>query len=177
MTDNNVKKLCAYCIDCVKCSGRNDNFLNILKNDNLKIENDFFESDDKNVIKFLLNKNELNLYYACDFIANMPLLYCEAELKRIDNKIVIEKKEELNINISLISSLLDNEEEEIEKIINDLLEIEEPSKIDFEKFLNGLLKKNIEVKKEEFLILSKTPENIIGLLSELNQVKKYYENI
>jgi hypothetical protein len=104
------------------------------------------------------------------------LLYCEAELIREGDKIRLAYDEEgMGVNVGLISSLLDNDMDTIEHVINDLLEIDEPCKIDFKKVLSGLINLDgLTIVNNEAIILTKTPESIAGLVNELKIISELY---
>lgn len=186
---NNIKKLASYCLDCIKSTGRNDNFLNLKSKENkIFVTNDnIFEADNKSIIKIMneleQNKTVMSLYTSklmlCGCYKNKiyytPILYNYAELKRTNDKIELIQDEETIINFSLLASLLDEEEEIIEKVTSDLLEIENLEKVDFKKILAGLINiEKLEIKEEKTIILSKTAENIAGLMNELKQIINFY---
>ena len=196
---DNTKKLISYCLDCIKHTGRASGFNNLLSNKENKIVilNDNgtdnggcayqFPADNKEIVqimtKYALNQSTISLLcgrlFLCGQIsANQkyysPLLYADAELIRQGDNIILDcNEDEFNINAGLISSLLDNDEDVIENVINQLIEIENPAHIDFEKVLCGLIdfqRYGLEIKRQSALILAKTPESIAGLVNELKQI-------
>lgn len=191
MSENNVKKLCGYMAECVKFQGKTNNAFNNLKSnkDNKIIITDktTWASDDREITELMtlaqLNKNTMSLTY-CDMflIGNKsrqdyyaPILYTDAELKRDGDIIRLDYDETcMSVNIGMLSSLLCNELLEVENIINQILEINEPQKIDFISVLRGLIPEidNMEIKKQKAIVLAKTPDNIQGLLSELKQIEQ-----
>lgn len=192
MYSNNVKKLVNYMSECVKYQGRTNNAFNNLKSnkDNKIIMTDAteFEADNKEIIEMMtlqaLNKNTMSIIKGGLFLEGergrdkffSPLLYSEAELIREGDKIrLICDDDGMSVNVGLISSLLENDSEKVENIISQLLEIEQPEKIDFKKVLSGLINLDgFEIKEENAIILAKTPDNIQGLLSELKQIDELY---
>lgn len=199
---DNTKKLISYCLDCIKHTGRASGFNNLLSNKDNKIIilNDNadnatdngggvyqFPADNKEIVqimtKYALNKSTMSLLYGRLFLCGQisanekyysPLLFADAELIRQGDNIILEcNEDELNINTGLISSLLENDEDIIENVISQLIEIENPAHIDFEKVLCGLIdfqRYRLEIKKQDALILAKTPESIAGLVNELRQI-------
>ena len=105
-----------------------------------------------------------------------PLLYCPAELVRNNDRIILKYDiDEISINVGLIASLLENNEDYIENIINQLIEIERPEQIDFKKVLLGLINLDeITIKDETAIILARTPESIAGLVAELRTIADSY---
>lgn len=193
MSNNNIKKLTLYCLDCVKATGKNAAFNNLRGNKENKviITNDFvFESDNKEIIdiltKYALNKSTMSLFYGSLFIEGeknknkyySPLLFTECELIREGDKITLNyDKDSMSINISVISSLLDNNDSDIiENVINTLLNIDEPLNIDLKKVLSGLI--NLDgltiTENQNAIILTKTPESVAGLVNELKTIAELY---
>ena len=184
---NNIQKLCSYCLDCVKAT-RSTAFNNLKSSKDNKIiitSANEFAADNKDIIDIMtkqaLNKSTMGIFkgmYIIEGIKNKnkyyaPLLYADAELIRNGDKITLDyDMDGFMLNVGLIASLLDNNEEKIENIISQLLEIENPEKIDFEKVLNGLINLDgMTIKKDEAIILSKTPESVAGLINELKLIK------
>ena len=192
MTMNNTKKLCLYCLDCVKATGRASGFNNLKKNKENKViitNSTEFDADNKAIIEMMtkqaLNKSVMGIYAGYLMLQGVkgkeqfysPLLYCEAELKRDnDGKIKLQYDEnDLSVNVGLISSLLENDSDIIENTINQLLDIDEPCRIDFKKVLSGLINLDgFEIKEEKAIILTRTPESVAGLINELKQISEYY---
>lgn len=186
----NVKKLCLYCADCVKSSNRA--FNNLKSNKDNKIiytDDNEFKADNKAIIDIMtlaaLNKSTMSIYKGFLFLEGekgrnkfySPLLYTPAELIREGEKIILQY-DDICINIGLISSLLENDSDIVENVINQLMEIEEPACVDFESILRGLINLDgFEIKKENAIFLSKTAENVAGLINELKKISEYYCNI
>lgn len=184
---NNIKKLCLYCLDCIKSTSKNSDFVNLKKNKDNKIiitDKEEFDANNKEIVKIItkqaLNKSTMGIYTGFLMLENKkyysPLLYCEAELIRENDKIkLIYDTDAITINVSLIAALLDNDSDIIENAINQLLEIENPEQIDFKKILSGLINiDDIEIKEEKSIILAKMPESIAGLVNELKQIAELY---
>jgi len=191
MSENNVKKLTLYCLDCVKASGRVSGFNNLKSNKENKIiitDATEFEADNKEIIEIMtlqaLNKSTMSIIKGGLFLEGQrgkdkfysPLLYSEAELIREGDKIrLVSDEEGMSVNVGLISSLLENDSEKVENIISQLLEIENPEKIDFKKILSGLINLDgFEIKEQNAVILAKMPENIAGLINELKTIAELY---
>lgn len=187
---NNIKKLLLYSLDCVKATGRASGFNNLKSKKENKIiitDANEFESDNKEIIEMMtlqaLNKSTMSIIKGGLFLEGQrgkdkfysPLLYSEAELKRNGDKIELLTDDEMSVNVGLISSLLENDSEKVENIISQLLEIENPEKIDFKKVLSGLINLDgFEIKEENAVILAKMPENIAGLINELKTIAELY---
>ena len=187
---NNIKKLTLYCLDCVKATGRASGFNNLKSNKENKIivtDATEFEADNKDITEIMtlqaLNKSTMSIIKGGLFLEGQkgkdkfysPLLYSEAELVREGDKIKLVCDDEVSVNIGLISSLLENDSEKVENIISQLLEIENPEKIDFKKVLSGLINiDGFEIKEQNAVILAKMPENIAGLINELKQISELY---
>lgn len=190
MCNSNVKKLVLYCMDCVKACGRASGFNNLKSNKENKIiitDSTEFEADNKGIIEMMtlqaLNKSTMSIIKGSLFLEGVrgkdkffsPLLYSEAELKRNGDKIELLTDDEMSVNVGLISSLLENDSEKVENIISQLLEIEQPEKIDFKKVLSGLINlEGFEIKEQNAVILARIPENLAGLISELKQISEMY---
>lgn len=186
-----IKKLCDYCIDCVKSAGRISGFNNLKSDKNNRIiitDATEFEADNKEVVEMMtlyaLNRSTMNILRGCLFVEGVkghnryysPLLYTEAELIREDDKIrLLYDEDNVTINIGLISSLLDSDIDIVENTINQLLDIENPEKIDFKKVINGLINlEGLTIKDETAVILARLPESTAGLLNELKIISNEY---
>ena len=190
MCNSNVKKLVLYCLDCVKACGRSSGFNNLKSNKENKIiitNANEFESDDKGIIEMMtlqaLNKSTMSIIKGSLFLEGSrgrdkfysPLLYCEAELIREGDKIKLVADDDMSINVGLISSLLENDADIVENTITQLLEIEQPEKIDFKKVLSGLINlEGLTITNDNAVILAKMPENIAGMVTELKQIAELY---
>jgi hypothetical protein len=187
---NNIKKLVLYSLDCAKATGRTSGFNNLKSNKENKIiiTNDIeFEADNKEITEIMtlqaLNKSTMSIIKGGLFLEGQkgkdkfysPLLYSEAELIREGDKIKLVCDDEMSVNVGLISSLLENDSEKVENIISQLLEIEQPEKIDFKKVLSGLINLDgFEIKEQNAVILARIPENLAGLISELKTIAELY---
>lgn len=189
---SNIKKLTLYCIDCIKACGRSSAFNNLRSNKDNKIlitSETSWASDCKEVIEIMtlaaLNKSTMSIIKGALMAEGVikkekfysPLLYCEAELKRDGYKIRLEyDNDNIEINYSLLSSLLDNDSEIVENVVNQLMEIENPEQIDFISVLKGLMPNinGLTIKKENAVILAKSPESVAGLINELKQISEIY---
>ena len=191
MNNNNIKKLTLYCLDCVKSTGKNAAFNNLRGNKENKviITSDIeFESDNKDVIeimtKYALNKTTMGIYRGGLILEGTkgknkyysPLLFTECELIREGDKIMLNYDDDnITVNVGLIASLLDNDTEIVENVINQLLSIENPQNIDFKKVLSGLINLDgLSIKDEHAVILARTPESIAGLVNELKTIAELY---
>ena len=188
---SDIKKLCLYCLDCIKSSGKNTAFNNLKGNKDNKItitDAEQFKADNKEIIDIMtlqaLNKSTMQIFkgylIAEGTIKNQkyctPLLYMPAELERNGDKINLICDDDFEINYSFISSLLDNDVEKVEIIVNQLQQIEEPEKIDFTAVLKGLIPdiNKLSIKNKQAVILAKNPENIAGLINELKMISEEY---
>lgn len=188
---NNTKKLLLYSLDCIKATAKNSVFNNIKGSKENKIivtDSKEFESDNKEIIeimtKYALNKTTMGIYAGAMILDGTkgkdnfysPVLYTDAELVRDGDRIrLVYDEDGMSINVGLIASLLDNNEEKIENIINDLLNIENVEKIDFKKVLSGLINlDNLTIKDEKSVILAKIPESLAGLINELKLISELY---
>lgn len=188
---NNTKKLILYCLDCVRACGRSSAFNNLKGNKDNKIiitNNIEFEADNKEIndimTKYALNKSTMGIYAGRLFLEGerkkekfySPLLFTEAELIREGDKIKLQyDKDCMSVNVGLIAALLDKDSDIIEHTINEILNIEEPCKIDFKKVLSGLIDiEGMTIKEENAIILTKTPESVAGLINELKTISELY---
>ena len=191
MCNSNIKRLVLYCLDCVKATGRaNNSFNNLKSNKENKIiitDSTEFEADNKEIIEIMtlqkLNKTTMAIIKGGLFLEGSrgrdkfysPLLYSEAELIREDDKIKLITDDGMSVNVGLISSLLENDSEKIENIISQLLEIDNPEKIDFKKVLSGLINlEGLAIKEQNAVILANIPNNTAGLIQELKQIADLY---
>ena len=191
MCNSNIKRLVLYCLDCVKATGRaNNSFNNLKSNKENKIiitDSTEFEADNKEIIEIMtlqkLNKTTMSIIKGGLFLEGQrgkdkfysPLLYSEAELIREDDKIKLITDDGMSVNVGLISSLLENDSEKIENIISQLLEIDNPEKIDFKKVLSGLINlEGLAIKEQNAVILANIPNNTAGLIQELKQIADLY---
>lgn len=183
-----IKKLASYCLDCVKYSGRGGAFNN-LKNAKMYITNsDMFKADDKKIneimMAYALNQGTMSLIYGRLFLEGQqgkssyysPLLYTECRLERDGDIIRLKKDENFTINVGLIACLLDKDADIIEASMEQLLNIEEPEKIDFKAVLKGIIPdfKGLKITDKNAVILAKMPESTAGLIAELKEIIKNY---
>lgn len=189
MTDNNVKKLCNYMYSCVRESLKSASFRNLNScKDNKVVVTDktTFESDDKDILEVMtihaLNKSTMDLLQGELFIEGKhgkdlyftPLLYSTASLSREGDKITLSIEDDKSLNIGAISGLLENNEEEIELIISQLNELENPE-INLKKVLEGLINMDgLKIVDKKAVILATLPNATAGLLSELKQIAEIY---
>lgn len=188
----NVKKLILYSMDCLRAMGRNSAFNNLKGNKDNKIivaDVEEWQADCKEIVEIMttqaLNKTTMSIYKGM-LIAQgeikkekfySPLLYCEAQLIREGDKIKLEyDKDDIEINYGLLSSLLDNDNEIVETVVNQLMNISNPEEVDFLSVLSGLIPSinQLTVKDENVVILAKNAEHIAGMLNELKQISEMY---
>ena len=183
---NNIKKLCLYSLDCIK-STKNNAFCNLKssKDNKIYITNDLeFNADNKEIVeimtKYALNKSTMSVLYGRYIVESnkyyCPLLFTDAELVRNGDKIELIYNDDFEINYSLISSLLENDVEIVENVVNQIMTIENPEQIDIISVLNGLIPdfKKLDIKNEKSIILTKTPESIAGVINELRLISELY---
>lgn len=186
MSENNVKKLTLYCLDCVRSCGKSSGFNNLKSNKENKIivtESAEFGADNREIIEMMtlyaLNKSTMGIYKGSLILEGSkgrdkfysPLLFAPVELVRLGDKIIVQA-EEMSANVGLISSLLENDVDIIENTINQLLDVEA---VDFKKVISGLINLNdFNIKDEKILFLTKTPESVAGLINELKLISSEY---
>ena len=81
--------------------------------------------------------------------------------------------DEKNLNVGAISSLLENDEEKIELIIQQLIDnIENPN---INKLLASIVNmQGVEIQRKNAIILAKLPDATAGMLEELKEISKKY---
>jgi len=192
MSENNVKKLVGYSMDVLKTLGRKSAFNNLKGNKENKIiitNAEEWQADYKEIVEMMtiqaLNKTTMTIYKGFYTVEGeikkekfySPLLYCEAQIIREGNKLKLDyDKDDIEINYSLVSSLLDNDDEKIEVIVNQLMDISNPEEIEILSVLSGLIPSinQLNIKKENLVILAKNSEHIAGMLNELKQIYEMY---
>lgn len=192
MSENNVKKLVGYSMDVLKTLGRKSAFNNLKGNKENKIiimNAEEWQADYKEIVEMMttqaLNKTTMTIYKGFYTVEGeikkekfySPLLYCEAQIIREGDKLKLDyDKDDIEINYSLVSSLLDNDDEKIEAIVNQLMDISNPEEIDILSVLSGLIPSinQLNIKKENLVILAKNSEHIAGMLNELKQIYEMY---
>ena len=94
-------------------------------------------------------------------------------LKIEDDFIKLSISDEKNLNVGAISSLLENDEEKIELIIQQLIDnIDNPN---IDKLLASLVNmQGVEIQRKNAIILAKLPNATAGLLEELKEISKKY---
>ena len=179
----NIKKLLQYQYECIRQSIKASSFNNLESNKENKIliiEGDIFKGDNKNIIdmmtKYALNKSNMSLLYSELFIKGnkiySPIVYCTAELIRENDKIILKKDENFELNVGVIANLCEGEEEKIENIMSQLLNVD---CCDLPTVMNGLLNmEDIEIIKQRAIILAKMPDATAGLLNELKTIAELY---
>lgn len=192
MCNSNVKKLVGYSMDVLKTLGRKSAFNNLKGNKENKIiitNAEEWQADYKEIVEMMttqvLNKTTMTIYKGFYNVEGeikkekfySPLLYCEAQIIREGDKLKLDyDKDDIEINYSLVSSLLDNDDEKIEVIVNQLMDISNPEEIDILSVLSGLIPSinQLNIKKENLVILAKNSEHIAGMLNELKQIYEMY---
>lgn len=191
-----IKKLTSYCLDCVKYSGRCGAFNNLNSNNSnivysLYSDISEFEASDKKIneimMSYALNKGTMTLLLGKLFLKGTlnkktqlysPLLYTGCMLTREGDIIKLTHDNDFIINVGLIACLLDKDTDIIEASIEQLLNIEEPEKIDFKSVLTGIIPdmKEVEIIDKSAVILAKMPESTAGLIAELKEIVKLCNN-
>lgn len=181
---NNIKKLCLYCLDCVKSTAKGN-----MKAEKTIIDNNngLFNADDKEIndllIKSKLNQSTMSLIYGFKWFIkenNTPLLYyTDIEIIRESDKIkILFDDDNLTINFNFLASLFDNDIEIVENITEQLTDITTDLKnIDFKAVLMGLIGEKLKdytIINQNAVMLVKMPENVAGLINELKQIQAEY---
>ena len=122
---NNIKKLCLYCLDCIKSTAKGN-----MKAEKTIITIDgVFNADNKEIndllIKSKLNQSTMSLIYGFKWFIkenNTPLLYySDIEIIRESDKIkILFDDDNLTINFNFLASLFDNDIEIVENITEQL---------------------------------------------------------
>jgi hypothetical protein len=190
-----INNMCLYYKDCIReevksssfrnLTGNKDNKLVEVSNNNLK-----FNLDNEKIIEIMtlseINKLDRQLIYGEMFITGninknvyyTPLRYFDLKLYRQGHHIVGEyDKDNPILNIGAISTLLDNEPELIENSINTLLDYVTSNEL--ETVLKSLVDlKGLRVESnKKAIILAKVPDASAGLIRELDEIAKVYDNI
>ena len=183
---NNIKKLCLYCLDCVKSTAKGN-----MKAEKTIITIDgVFNADNKEIndllIKSKLNQSTMQLIYGFKWFIknkenNTPLMYyTDVEIIRESDKIkILLNDDNLTINFNFLASLFDNDIEIVENITEQLTEFTtiDLKNIDFKAVLMGLIGdklKDYTIINQNAIMLVKMPENTAGLCLELKEIAKIY---
>lgn len=176
-----INKICLYSYDIIREEFKSNSFKNLKSNKDNKII--FVDGEkmpiDKEIMDVMqsyeLNKGGLNLLYGSYFLEGekifTPLIYQDLKLN-VDGFNISDEK---NLNVGAISSLLENDEEKIEIIIQQLIDnIENPN---IDKLLASLVNmQDVEIQRKNAVILAKLPNATAGLLEELKEISKKYDN-
>ena len=178
-----INKICLYSYDIIREEFKSNSFKDLKSNKNNKII--FIDGEKmpigKEIIDVMqsyeLNKGGLNLLYGSYFLDGekifTPLIYQDLKLNVDGDAINFNISDEKNLNVGAISSLLENDEEKIELIVQQLIDnIENPN---IDKLLASLVNmQNVEIQRKNAIILAKLPNATAGLLEELKEISKIY---
>ena len=178
-----INKICLYSYDIIREEFKSNSFKNLKSNKDNKII--FVDGEkmpiNKEIIDIMqsyeLNKGGLNLLYGSYFLEGekifTPLIYQDLKLNVDGDAINFNISDEKNLNVGAISSLLENDEEKIEIIIQQLIDNLENPNID--KLLASLVNmQDVEIQRKNAIILAKLPNATAGLLEELKEISKKY---
>lgn len=178
-----INKICLYSYDIIREEFKSNSFKNLKSNKDNKII--FIDGDKMPINKeimdvmqsYELNKGGLNLLYGSYFLEGekifTPLIYQNLKLNVEGDTINLIVFDEKNLNVGAISSLLENDEEKIELIIQQLLDNLDNPNID--KLLASLVNmQDVEIQRKNAVILAKLPNATAGLLEELKEISKKY---
>ena len=180
-----INKICLYSYDIIREEFKSNSFKNLKSNKDNKVI--FVDGEkmpiDKEIIDVMqsyeLNKGGLNLLYGSYFLEGekifTPLIYQDLKLNVDSDAINLNISDERNLNVGAISSLLESDEEKIELIIQQLIDnIENPN---IDKLLASLVNmQDVGIKRKNAIILAKLPNATAGLLEELKEISKKYDN-
>ena len=180
-----INKICLYSYDIIREEFKSNSFKNLKSNKDNKII--FVDGEkmpiNKEIIDIMqsyeLNKGGLNLLYGSYFLEGekifTPLIYQDLKLNVDGDAINFNISDEKNLNVGAISSLLENDEEKIELIIQQLIDnIDNPN---IDKLLASLVNmQDVEIQRKNAIILAKLPNATAGLLEELKEISKKYDN-
>ena len=178
-----INKICLYSYDIIREEFKSNSFKDLKSNKNNKII--FIDGEKmpigKEIIDVMqsyeLNKGGLNLLYGSYFLDGekifTPLIYQDLKLNVDGDAINFNISDEKNLNVGAISSLLENDEEKIELIVQQLIDnIENPN---IDKLLASLVNmQGVEIQRKNAIILAKLPNATAGLLEELKEISKIY---
>ena len=180
-----INKICLYSYDIIREEFKSNSFKNLKSNKDNKII--FVDGEkmpiDKKIMDVMqsyeLNKGGLNLLYGSYFLEGekifTPLIYQDLKLNVDGDAINFNISDEKNLNVGAISSLLENDEEKIEIIIQQLMDNLDNPNID--KLLASLVNmQDVEIQRKNAIILAKLPNATAGLLEELKEISKKYDN-
>ena len=180
-----INKICLYSYDIIREEFKSNSFKNLKSNKDNKI---IFVDGEKMPINkeimdimqsYELNKGGLNLLYGSYFLEGekifTPLIYQDLKLKVDGDMINFNIYNEKNLNVGAISSLLESDEEKIELIIQQLIDNLDNPNID--KLLASFVNmQGVEIQRKNAIILAKLPNATAGLLDELKEISKKYDN-
>ena len=161
-----INKICLYSYDIIREEFKSNSFKNLKSNKDNKI---IFVDGEKMPINkeimdvmqsYELNKGGLNLLYGSYFLEGekifTPLIYQDLKLNVDGDAINFNISDEKNLNVGAISSLLENNEEKIELIIQQLIDnIDNPN---IDKLLASLVNmQDVEIQRKNAIILAKLP--------------------
>lgn len=179
---NNIKKLCSYCLDCVKSTAKG----NMKAEKTITTIDGVFNADNKDIndllIKSKLNQSTMQLIYGYKWFIkenNTPLMYyTDVEIIRESDKIkILLNDDNLTINFNFLASLFDNDIEIVENITEQLTDLTDLKNINFKAVLMGLIGEKLKdytIINQNALMLVKMSENVAGLINELKQIEAEY---
>ena len=180
-----INKICLYSYDIIREEFKSNSFKNLKSNKDNKII--FVDGEkmpiDKEIMDIMqsyeLNKGGLNLLYGSYFLEGekifTPLIYQDLKLNVDGDAINFNISDEKNLNVGAISSLLESDEEKIELIIQQLIDNLDNPNID--KLLASLVNmQDVGIQRKNAIILAKLPNATAGLLEELKEISKKYDN-
>lgn len=180
-----INKICLYSYDIIREEFKSNSFKNLKSNKDNKII--FVDGEkmpiDKEIMDVMqsyeLNKGGLNLLCGSYFLEGekifTPLIYQDLNLNVDGDMINLTISDEKNLNVGAISSLLESDEEKIELIIQQLIDNLENPNID--KLLASLVNmQDVEIQRKNAVILAKLPNATAGLLEDLKEISKKYDN-
>ena len=180
-----INKICLYSYDIIREEFKSNSFKNLKSNKDNKII--FVDGEkmpnDKEIIDVMqsyeLNRGGLNLLYGSYFLEGekifTPLIYQDLKLNVDGDAINLNISDEKNLNVGAISSLLESDEEKIELIIQQLIDNLDNPNID--KLVSSLVNmQDVEIQRKNAIILAKLPNATAGLLEELKEISKKYDN-
>ena len=180
-----INKICLYSYDIIREEFKSNSFKNLKSNKDNKII--FIDGEKMPINKeimdimqsYEINKGGLNLLYGSYFLEGekifTPLIYQDLKLNVDGDAINLNISDEKNLNVGAISSLLESDEERIELIIQQLIDnIDNPN---IDKLLASLVNmQDVEIQRKNAIILAKLPNATAGLLEELKEISKIYDN-
>ena len=175
-----INKICLYSYDIIREEFKSNSFKNLKSNKDNKII--FVDGEkmpiDKEIIDIMqsyeLNKGGLNLLYGSYFLEGekifTPLIYQDLKLNVDGDAINLNISDEKNLNVGAISSLLENDEEKIELIIQQLIDnIDNPN-------IDKLLASLVNMQDVEIQIVDKDTAGIGEITAKGPNVMLGYYN-